>query len=103
MNVMNDQKRYPLQRQHQNQASLLKHIARVLLMYRWTWISVTALTVLAVTVAVFTLTPRYTAECMVMIEPAQLNITEFKDVYDPTMTQSGIRCSTMSTWRWSYF
>jgi len=68
----------------------LKHVIRVLLIYRWTWISITTLLVLGVTVAVFTMTPRYIAECMVMIEPGKLNITEFKEVYDPTMSQTGM-------------
>ena len=71
------------------QPNVLKNLTRVLLTYRWTWISTTAIVVLAVAVAVFTLKPRYTAECMVLIEPGKMNITDFKDVYDPTMTQGG--------------
>lgn len=73
--------------------NLLKHAIRVLNVYRWTWISVTVLLMLGVGVAVFTVTPRYRAECMVLIEPGKMNITEFKDVYDPTMTQNGARAS----------
>ena len=76
-------------RQKEN-SNVLRHFFRILFLYRWTWISITALLVLAVTVAVFTMTPRYTAECMLMIEPGKMNITDFKDVYDPTMTQSGL-------------
>lgn len=71
------------------QQNLLRHGLRVLSLYRWTWISVTLVLTLAVTAAVFTITPLYTAECLVLIEPGKLNITEFKDVYDPTMSQSG--------------
>jgi len=69
---------------------LVKQGIRILLLYRWTWISVTALVLVVATAAVFTVTPLYTAECLVMIEPGKLNITDFKDVYDPTMTQSGV-------------
>jgi len=74
----------------QGHAHLVKQVIRILLTYRWTWISVTALVLVVATAAVFTITPQYTAECLVMIEPGKLNITDFKEVYDPTMTQSGV-------------
>lgn len=69
-------------------ASPLRQAIDLLVGYRRVVAVVTVLTVAATLVFVFTATPRYTAESLVLIEPNKLNVTEFKDVYDPT-TRSG--------------
>ncbi len=68
--------------------SPLRQAIDLLVGYRRVVGIVTLLTVAATLVFVFSATPRYTAESLVLIEPNKLNVTEFKDVYDPT-TRSG--------------
>lgn len=63
----------------------LKDYFRVLLVRRWTLITVFFLTVCGAAVFVFTQTPMYRATALVLIEPSDLNLTDFKSIYNPTV------------------
>jgi polysaccharide biosynthesis transport protein len=65
----------------------LKDYLHVLLMRRWVVIGISLLIILSTAVVVFLMTPIYRATSLLLIEPAKLNITQFQDVYDPTMSQ----------------
>ncbi|MBI5118037.1 polysaccharide biosynthesis tyrosine autokinase [Candidatus Poribacteria bacterium] len=67
----------------------LKDYLRVVSVRRWIPISVFALVVLSVAVWVFVRAPIYRAESLLLIEPAKVNLTEFKEVYDPTLGEAG--------------
>lgn len=67
----------------------LKDYLRVISSRRWILISTFVLIVLCVTVGVFVWTPVYRAEALLLIEPAKVNLTGFKGVYDPTFGETG--------------
>ncbi len=65
----------------------LKDYLRVLFMRRWVVIGVAVLVVLSTTVLVMMQTPIYRASCLLLIEPTKIKLTNFQDVYDPTLSQ----------------
>lgn len=67
----------------------LKDYLGVLISRRWILIGTFFLVVLCTAVWVFVQTPIYRAKAMVLIEPATVNLTEFKGVHDPTLTSMG--------------
>jgi capsular exopolysaccharide synthesis family protein len=67
----------------------LKDYLRIISARRWILISTFIVIVLCATVAVFVMTPVYRAEALLLIEPAKINLTEFKGVYDPALGEAG--------------
>ncbi|UCD56214.1 MAG: GumC family protein, partial [Candidatus Hydrogenedentota bacterium] len=67
----------------------LKDYLRIISVRRWVLISTFVLVVLSVTVWALARTPVYRAESLLLIEPAKVNLTEFKGVYDPTLPEAG--------------
>ncbi len=65
----------------------LKDYLRVLFMRRWVVIGVAVLVVLSTTLVVMLQTPIYRASCLLLIEPTKIKLTNFQDVYDPTLSQ----------------
>jgi len=70
----------------------LKDYVQVVSARRWTLISTVVVVVLAATVWVLVQTPIYRAEALVLIEPAKVNLTEFKGV-DPATMEMGSQLS----------
>jgi capsular exopolysaccharide synthesis family protein len=64
----------------------LKDYLRVLFMRRWIIIGVFFVVTAGVGAYVFIKTPVYRATAVLLIEPGKPNLTEFKTVYDPTMS-----------------
>lgn len=67
----------------------LKDYLRIISTRRWILICTFILVVLCATVAAFVMTPIYRAEALLLIEPAKVNLTEFKGVYDPALGEAG--------------
>ena len=67
----------------------LKDYLRIISVRRWVLISSLVLVALAVTLSVFTATPVYRVEALLLIEPMKVNLTEFKSVYDSTLGATG--------------
>ncbi len=65
----------------------LKDYLRVLFMRRWVVVGVSLLVVFATALTVFILTPTYRATALLLIEPTKIKVTDFQDVYDPTLSQ----------------
>jgi len=65
----------------------LKDYLHVLLMRRWVIIGAALLVIFSTALAVFLMTPVYRATCLLLIEPTKINITNFQEVYDPTLSQ----------------
>lgn len=65
----------------------LKDYFRVLFMRRWVVVGVSLLVIFATALTVFIMTPVYRATSLLLIEPTKINITDFQDVYDPTLSQ----------------
>ncbi len=65
----------------------LKDYLRVLFMRRWVVVGVSLLVLFATALTVFILTPTYRATALLLIEPTKIKITDFQDVYDPTLSQ----------------
>jgi len=65
----------------------LKDYLRVLFMRRWVVIGVSLLVIFATALTVFTMTPIYRATSLLLIEPTKIKVTDFQDVYDPTLSQ----------------
>jgi succinoglycan biosynthesis transport protein ExoP len=65
----------------------LKDYIRVVLMRRWLVVGVSLLVVFATTLTVFLMTPIYRATSVLLIEPTKIQLTNFQDVYDPTLSQ----------------
>ena len=65
----------------------LKDYIRVLLMRRWVVIGISLLVIFTTALIVFLMTPIYQATCLLLIEPTKIKITNFQDVYDPTLSQ----------------
>ena len=65
----------------------LKDYLRVLFMRRWVVVGVTLLVVFATTLTVFLVTPIFRATSLLLIEPTKIKLTDFQDVYDPTLSQ----------------
>ena len=67
----------------------LKDYLQVLSARRWTLISTVVVVVLGAAVWVLLQKPVYRAEALLLIEPAKVNLTDFKEIYDPTMANVG--------------
>ncbi len=65
----------------------LKDYLRVLFMRRWLVIGVSLLVIFATALTVFVMTPIYRATALLLIEPTKIKVTDFQDVYDPTLSQ----------------
>ena len=65
----------------------LKDYLRVLFMRRWVVIGVSLLVIFATALTVFIMTPIYRATSLLLIEPTKIKVTDFQDVYDPTLSQ----------------
>lgn len=65
----------------------LKDYLRVLFMRRWVVVGVSLLVIFATALSVFIMTPIYRATTLLLIEPTKIKITNFQDVYDPTLSQ----------------
>ena len=64
----------------------LKDYVRIILARQWILISVFVIVVLSAMTYVFVKTPIYRSKALLLIEPAKVNLTEFKKVYDPTLS-----------------
>ena len=65
----------------------LKDYLRVVMMRRWVVLGVSLLVVFATTLTVFLMTPIFRAASLLLIEPTKIQVTNFQDVYDPTLSQ----------------
>jgi uncharacterized protein involved in exopolysaccharide biosynthesis len=65
----------------------LKDYLRVLFMRRWVVIGISLLVVFATALTVFIMTPTYRATALLLIEPTKIKVTDFQDVYDPTLSE----------------
>jgi len=65
----------------------LKDYLHVLRMRRWVVIGVSLLVIFVTALVVFLMTPQYRATCLLLIEPTKINVTDFQDVYDPTLSK----------------
>ena len=65
----------------------LKDYLRVLFMRRWVVIGVSLLVIFSTALTVFIMTPIYRATSLLLIEPTKIKVTDFQDVYDPTLSQ----------------
>ena len=65
----------------------LKDYLRVLFMRRWVVVGVSLLVIFVTALTVFILTPTYRANALLLIEPTKIKITNFQEVYDPTLSQ----------------
>jgi len=65
----------------------LKDYLRVLFMRRWVVIGVSLLVIFATALTAFIMTPIYRATSLLLIEPTKIKVTDFQDVYDPTLSQ----------------
>ncbi len=65
----------------------LKDYIRVLFMRRWVVVGVSLLVIFATALTVFIMTPVYRASSLLLIEPTKIKVTDFQDVYDPTLSQ----------------
>jgi len=65
----------------------LKDYVRVVMMRRWVVLGVALLVVFATTLTVFLMTPIFRATSLLLIEPTKIQVTNFQDVYDPTLSQ----------------
>ena len=77
----------------------LKDYLRILIARRWLVISGFSLIVLSVTAYVLVATPIFRSEAVLLIEPAKLNLTDFKEVYDPTLGGVGGELSRREFYR----
>jgi capsular exopolysaccharide synthesis family protein len=65
----------------------LKDYLRVLFMRRWVVIGISLLVIFATALTVFIMTPTYRATALLLIEPTKIKVTDFQDVYDPTLSE----------------
>jgi len=65
----------------------LKDYLRVLFMRRWVVVGVSLLVIFVTALTVFILTPTYRANALLLIEPTKIKVTNFQEVYDPTLSQ----------------
>jgi capsular exopolysaccharide synthesis family protein len=72
-----------------NKQPHLKDYLRIILARRWMLISASVIVVLGALVWVLVQTPIYRSTATLLIQPKKVNVTEFKEAYDPTMTQTG--------------
>lgn len=72
-----------------NKKPHLKDYLRIVMARRWMLISAFLITILGALVWVLVQTPVYRATTTLLIQPKKVNVTEFKEAYDPTMTQTG--------------
>jgi len=80
----------------------LKDYLRIIVARRWLLASTSVIVVLSVVVWVLVQTPVYRARARLLIEPSKVNLTEFKQVYDPTMTQAGGQLSRREFYETQY-
>jgi len=65
----------------------LKDYLRVLLMRKYMVIGISVVVILATVISVLLITPVYRATALLLIEPTKIKLTNFQDVYDPTLSQ----------------
>ena len=80
----------------------LKDYFRVISTRRWVLVTCFVLIVGAATTRVLTQTPIFRAKALILIQPGKLDVTEFRGMYDPAMSQFGGSLSQQSYYGTQY-